>query len=377
MSINNIVVNTTTGQEAADSINDVIDLINGGGFEGATGLTGATGLEGATGLTGATGLEGATGPQGSQGEAGATGLTGSTGLTGATGPEQDLPFSIAAPANNVQENIVSLSGASIGGDSYDLANFTIANYPSFGRPFENTFLLEYFDSGQFNYGHQLSLNGRGIVIDGKAKDTGNGTRISVEALDNGTTRSIIFADVINIGANAAQTREVINIGHNALPTLNQTSLNTGINGRDVLTLSGGFNENYKSVITLNENVINLTAADDINMDGNIIRLSQGNTQLSVQDGVRLATNIDSETGDAGAFIDLKSNGEFIDIFTGNLITINAGNKTEISGNVEFNNLVVLVDYPNLNFADDAAAEAGNVPLGGVYHNAGALRVRVA
>jgi hypothetical protein len=29
-----------------------------------------------------------------------------------------------------------------------------------------------------------------------------------------------------------------------------------------------------------------------------------------------------------------------------------------------------------NFANDAAAAAGGVPLGGVYHNAGAVRVRI-
>ena len=34
------------------------------------------------------------------------------------------------------------------------------------------------------------------------------------------------------------------------------------------------------------------------------------------------------------------------------------------------------NYATLNFADDAAAAAGGVPLGGIYHNAGALRIRI-
>ena len=34
------------------------------------------------------------------------------------------------------------------------------------------------------------------------------------------------------------------------------------------------------------------------------------------------------------------------------------------------------NYASLNFADDSAAATGGVPLGGVYHNAGALRVRI-
>ena len=38
--------------------------------------------------------------------------------------------------------------------------------------------------------------------------------------------------------------------------------------------------------------------------------------------------------------------------------------------------VVLNDYSNLNFANDSAAATGGVPLGGLYHNAGDLKVRI-
>ena len=36
----------------------------------------------------------------------------------------------------------------------------------------------------------------------------------------------------------------------------------------------------------------------------------------------------------------------------------------------------VVNYASLNFADDAAAALGNVELGGLYHNAGAVRIRI-
>lgn len=39
-------------------------------------------------------------------------------------------------------------------------------------------------------------------------------------------------------------------------------------------------------------------------------------------------------------------------------------------------IAVLSKYASLNYADDTAAAAGGVPLGGVYQNAGALRVRI-
>ena len=40
------------------------------------------------------------------------------------------------------------------------------------------------------------------------------------------------------------------------------------------------------------------------------------------------------------------------------------------------NQVALANYANINFADDTAAATGGVPLGGVYHNAGAMRIRI-
>lgn len=40
------------------------------------------------------------------------------------------------------------------------------------------------------------------------------------------------------------------------------------------------------------------------------------------------------------------------------------------------NQLAVANYANLNFADDAAAATGGVPLGGIYHNAGALRIRI-
>ena len=39
--------------------------------------------------------------------------------------------------------------------------------------------------------------------------------------------------------------------------------------------------------------------------------------------------------------------------------------------------LALHEVANLNFADDTAAATGGVPVGGVYHNAGAMRIRIA
>ena len=49
--------------------------------------------------------------------------------------------------------------------------------------------------------------------------------------------------------------------------------------------------------------------------------------------------------------------------------------TSIDDEVVVPNLTI-TNYASLNYADDTAAAAGGVPLGGVYHNAGDLRVRI-
>ena len=47
----------------------------------------------------------------------------------------------------------------------------------------------------------------------------------------------------------------------------------------------------------------------------------------------------------------------------------------ISSATMVENLIVF-NYSNLNYADDTAAAAGGVVLGQVYHNNGALRIRI-
>jgi hypothetical protein len=262
--IDNIVVNSTTGQEAADSINAVIDLVNAGGFAGATG---------AQGFTGATGI-GASGPQGFTGATGPQGFDGATGFTGATGPQQALPFAVAGPGAESQQDIVNITGAQVGSDSFSQVGFAVANYPSFGADFEDVFLFEYFDSSAYNFGHQFGINGKTIFLEGYAKTTGKKSRISVNALPDNTTVATIYGTVVNVGANETETTDQVNIG---------------------------------------------------NINANLVLV---------------------------------------------------GSSISLDGPVTFLNQIELNNYASLNFADDTAAAAGDVPLGGLYHNNGAARVRI-
>ena len=83
---------------------------------------------------------------------------------------------------------------------------------------------------------------------------------------------------------------------------------------------------------------------------------------------------------------LNSSGYYNNIFngTGNSITgttsgatmISCSGRTATTSNATFVENLVIFNYTNLNYADDTAAAAGGVVLGQVYHNSGALRIRV-
>lgn len=44
--------------------------------------------------------------------------------------------------------------------------------------------------------------------------------------------------------------------------------------------------------------------------------------------------------------------------------------------MEIKNLLKLSNYSKLEFSNDTTAAAGGIPLGGVYHTSGALKVRI-
>ena len=60
----------------------------------------------------------------------------------------------------------------------------------------------------------------------------------------------------------------------------------------------------------------------------------------------------------------------------NAVMIGTSGRTATTDYATFVENLVIFNYSALNFADDTAAAAGGVVLGQVYHNAGALRIRI-
>lgn len=84
----------------------------------------------------------------------------------------------------------------------------------------------------------------------------------------------------------------------------------------------------------------------------------------------------TDTAPTGQFIRAVNAANSANIFVVDIAGNITGRSLNVSDRVTMNT-ATLSGYASLNFANDAAAAGGGVPLGGIYHNAGALRVRIA
>lgn len=88
-----------------------------------------------------------------------------------------------------------------------------------------------------------------------------------------------------------------------------------------------------------------------------------------------STNTISSSGGRNAII--ASTGSQVTGTTANAVMIGTQTRNADRGNCVFVENLKLFNYASLNFADDTAAAAGGVVLGQVYHNNGAMRIRIA
>ena len=79
--------------------------------------------------------------------------------------------------------------------------------------------------------------------------------------------------------------------------------------------------------------------------------------------------------DATNGVIVGSSGSTLSGHTNSVILGGSGLTSNIDNEVQVPNLTI-ANYASLNFANDAAAATGGVPLGGVYHTSGALKVRI-
>lgn len=151
-----------------------------------------------------------------------------------------------------------------------------------------------------------------------------------------------------------------------------------IQGEDNAIVTGrqntiGSSAEFNSIIGGRSNTINLGCFYSTILGGQNNIISNGEQHASIIGGISNTTN-----GYRSVIVGGQSN------------TLNADNSSMIacSGRTGSNNYttyvetleafdgIVMTDYAALNFTGDTAAAAGGVPLGGLYHDAGAMRIRI-
>jgi hypothetical protein len=88
----------------------------------------------------------------------------------------------AAPLQNNEVQFANVTGATIGGRSYNRVFYGMADYSQFGQPFEDYFAIEYYDSTGYNFGSEFNINGKRAQLSMTA--SGSGQSSAVQVIDN-------------------------------------------------------------------------------------------------------------------------------------------------------------------------------------------------
>ncbi len=172
----------------------------------------------------------------------------------------------------------------------------------------------------------------GSIAIGKDADNNSGSGIAIGR--NAETGSLDEACAIGLDASSTGNAGTLAVGRNS----DATGLNSSAFGRNASATNNGFAAGYNAVASGNE--------------GTAIG---ANTDATASLSTALGYNAQATAAGAVAI------GE---------VTASTVNTTTLK-------LLQITEYASMNFADDAAAATGGIPLGGVYHTSGALKIRIA
>ena len=220
--------------------------------------------------------------------------------------------------------------------------------------------------------------GTSLIVDGtgtesiKTNSTGNVAANDYSVVLGGTNNSIA-GPTTNFGANG-----IFAGGNNTIGQRSDYSAIAGGNGNSILNsfawdrdfIAGGSNNSCGGSNSFNlggnNNYVIGDYGGNIGGQSNTFNYWDTNVIIASDNGV-----VNNPSGN-GVIV----GGKFNTIGHVNSVVIGGTSQsTSIDNEVVVPNLTI-TNYASLNFADDTAAAAGGIILGQVYHNAGALRVRI-
>jgi len=276
-----------------------------------------------------------------------------------------------APTSNNQYNFFNIEDMTFdNGLDYTNSGFNMQHYGGDTSNYKKALVWEFWDSFGYNYGADISANpkrvGMTMVPSGSGYTQQSYVEVIQPSLTSGTSELKMAGPTINIGDN------------NGFPTTSNIQLvGTQVDVYGNINLVGTQVDVYGN-INLVSTEVNKTGAVQFsynNPSGSSTTFRMGaddlNNALSkfeaqgdfIQFGTIIGTNIGFGNDTETEIISFSASG------SSGALTIEP---TEITMGEQ----LVLSNYASLDFADDAAAATGGVPLGGVYHNNSDLKIRV-
>jgi hypothetical protein len=338
------------------------------GTSGLTGTSGTSGVNGTSGTAGTSGRNGYAGLNGSNGSSGTSGIDGTSGTSGTSGLAGTSGTSgIDVTQNLIIDNDKQSVGTLLPGGTYAGVVNLMPNGAGVYQPdnAQNSFAMGYYAAcmnDAIYIGHYGQATDNSVVIGHNSFSDADATSIignsnSCYANSNG---SVIYGTNNQVGE--FQTGEGSN--YNVLIG----SDNSIYGNRHILIGGGG------STLAGNDNIM-LAYFSIINGIKNILI---GPGDANGNEGSTI-------TGDQNTLFGFRSvitANEAVSI--GNFNTVTANGAAAIGNNITAeteDTLTVhklqLLDYATTNYVDDTTAAIGGIPLGGVYHTAGILKIRIA
>jgi hypothetical protein len=358
--------------------------------QGAAGTNGTSGTSGVSGSSGTSGVSGSSGTSGTSGMSndvysggtlvvpGATILnfSGATITSGGTGQADisiDVPVGVWK-AGNATNSIVPTSYPSASGTT---------SATTYSKNFTLTNTIEIVPDGYTNTINRSKLNGGSIVM-------GVNNVITGGANDNQSQGGQIVVGGYNSMTN-------VNYGRSSVILGGFNTINGNMNF--IQGDSGNINGAYSMIISQNNKQIGSFGNYNLCGGGYGGSIAAGSSNILFGDASSILTsgdynrhfgsngNITSSShasilNGSGHNITSSNNSAIIG-GTGNTITskanavmVGCSNRTATTSGATFVENLVVFNYAALDYADDTAAAAGGVVLGQVYHNAGALRIRI-
>lgn len=313
------------------------------------------------------------------------------------GGESNTITSAASGYNTIIGSLSSIVNSNFGASIYSSRNSTVGGYFSIimgANEASNT-------GGRTSAiigGENITLSGQYTVSLGGRVNTINGERTAVIAGENNLTNNI-FAGGIFVG-----TGNKIYGGNDQGFFIGGSISNViaSNGGQGIFAIGGQANriQNFRSTVDAGRSVYggilggqsNYIGSSRANADNstsgqNAFPLILGgffNTILGAANGagnpnfyssIINSNNCIISSGSTGATI-INSVNSSVSGRT-NVVMLGTSGRTATADSTTFVENLVIFNYSNLNFVDDAAAAAGGVVLGEVYHNNGALRIRIA